>query len=75
MDIDEIFKKTDTDIGKMLSEMIETQCGIKALLTTVLSELSNGDGLKEQELFGIAEKLKNQELLRVVAKFSSQNTK
>ncbi len=70
MDIKDIFSQTDTSLPSMLSEIIETQCMIKGMLSAVIAELSDGNPDKEQELVDLANKLKDQELLRVVARFT-----
>jgi len=73
MDIKDIFSKTDTSLPAMLSEIIETQCMIKGMLSVVISELSNGNPRKEQELVNLANKLKDKELLRVVGRFTKES--
>tara|TARA_R110002012_G_scaffold275236_1_gene461772 strand:+ start:2517 stop:2744 length:228 start_codon:yes stop_codon:yes gene_type:complete len=70
MDIKDIFGQTDTSLPSMLSEIIETQCMIKGMLSAVIAELSDGNPDKEQELVDLSNKLKDQELLRVVARFT-----
>ena len=72
MDIKDIFSKTDTSFPSMLSEIIETQCMIKGMLSVVIAELSNGNPDKEQELIDLANKLKDKELLRVVGRFTEE---
>ena len=74
MDINDIFKNTETNLFTMLSEIVETQCSVKAMLLTIIHELSNGDLEKEKELIDIANKLKDKELLRVTARFSVDDT-
>jgi hypothetical protein len=74
MNIDEIFKKTNTTPESMMSELIETQCLIKGMLQSIIAEISNGNPEKEKELLTIAQKISNKELLRVVGRFSSQNS-
>jgi Mg2+/Co2+ transporter CorC len=73
MNIFELFKNTETTLPLMMSEVIETQCLIKGMLQSIISELSNGDPEKENELLTIAQKTSDKELLRVVARFSAQN--
>jgi len=72
MDIKDIFSKTDTSLPSMLSEIIETQCMIKGMLSSVIVELSDGNPDKEQELVNLANKLKDEELLRVVGRFTEE---
>ena len=73
MDINEIFKKTDTNVSTMLSEIIETQCLIKSMLRVVISELAYGNKNKEEEIISSINKLNVEELLRVVARFSAND--
>lgn len=73
MDINEIFKKTDTNVSTMLSEIIETQCLIKSMLRVVISELADGNKNKEEEIISSINKLNVEELLRVVARFSAND--
>ncbi len=73
MDIKDIFSKTDTSFPSMLSEIIETQCMLKGMLSAIIAELSNGNPDKEQELVDLANKLKDQELLRVVGRFTEES--
>ena len=73
MNIDEIFKKTNTTPESMMSELIETQCLIKGMLHSIIAEISNGNPERENELLSIAQKVSDKELLRVVGRFSSQN--
>ena len=72
MDLNEIFSKTDTSLPSMLSELIETQCMIKSMLSVVIAELSEGNPEKEQEMVDLVNKLKDEELLRVVARFTKE---
>jgi len=74
MDINEIFKKTDTKPNLMMSEIIESQCLIKGMLHSIITEISNGNPEKEKELLSIAQKKSDEELLRIVGRFSSQNS-
>ncbi len=73
MDINEIFKNTDTDVSSMLSEIVETQCLIKSMLRVVISELADGNKNKEDEIIDKINKLNEEELLRVVARFSAND--
>ena len=54
----------------MLSELVETQCAVKGLLLAVVNELADGDEDKATEILANADKLREQELLRVVARFA-----
>ena len=72
MNIKDIFNETDTSFPSMLSEIIETQCMIKSMLSVVIAELSDGNPEKEQEMVDLANKLKDEELLRVVARFAKE---
>lgn len=74
MDIKDIFEQTNTNPSSMLSELIETQCAIKGMLHAIIAEISNGNSEKENELLTIAQKISDKELLRVVGRFSSQNS-
>ena len=74
MDINEIFKSTNTNLPDMLSELIETQCAIKGMLHAIIAEISKSDPEKEAEILYIANKVKDEELLRVVARFASEDT-
>lgn len=73
MDINEIFKNTDTNMSTMLSEIIETQCLIKSMLRVIISELADGNKNKEEEIISSINKLNEEELLRVVARFSAND--
>lgn len=73
MDINEIFKNTDTDVSSMLSEIVENQCLIKSMLRVVISELADGNKNKEDEIIDKINKLNEEELLRVVARFSAND--
>lgn len=72
MDLNDIFSRTDTSMPSMLSELIETQCMVKSMLRVVIAELSDGNPNKEQEMVELANKLKDKELLRVVARFTEE---
>jgi hypothetical protein len=73
MDIKDIFEQTNTNLSSMLSELIETQCAIKGMLHAIIAEISKSDPEKENEILSIANKVKDQELLRVVARFTSED--
>ncbi|MDM9630238.1 hypothetical protein [Robiginitalea aurantiaca] len=75
MDLNEIFKSTKTTLPLMLSELVETQCSIKAMLTVILAELADNDPVREQRLVDDCNKCREKELLRVVAIFASWDNK
>ena len=74
MDINEIFKSTNTNIPDMLSELIVTQCEIKGMMLAIIAEMSNNDPLKEDNILDVAKKASDQELLRVISNFSSNDS-
>ena len=73
MNINELFKKTNTTPESMMSELIESQCLIVGMLQSIIAEISNGNPEKENELLTISQKISDKELLRVIGRFSSQN--
>ena len=68
MDLNEIFKNNPTDINTFLSEILETNCEIKAMMLTIIAHISDGDPEKEGEIIGLANQLKNENLLRIAAR-------
>lgn len=73
MDLKDILSKTETNPSEMLSEIIETQCMIKSMLSVIITEISEGKPEKESALVALVNELKDQELLRVVARFSKDD--
>ena len=65
MDLKDILSKTATNPSEMLSEIIETQCMIKSMLSVIIAEVSEGNPEKENDLVALVNELKDQELLRV----------
>ncbi len=72
MDINDILKTTQTTLPAMISEIVETQCALKAMLVIIISELANNDPEKEQQLIDEVNIYREQELLRVIGRFVSQ---
>lgn len=70
--IKDIFKQIDASFPTMLSEIIETQCMIKGMLSALITKLSNGNPDKDQDLVVLTNKLKDRELLFVVARFTEE---
>ncbi len=73
MDLKEIFSKTNTSLPSMVSELIETQCMIKSMLSVIMAELANGNPEKEAKMVSLVNKLKEEELLRVVGRFTNES--
>jgi hypothetical protein len=73
MSILELMKENPTNINLMLSEILETNIENKAMLQSIIAELSKGNPEKENEILGLANDLKNKELLRVIGRISSEN--
>ncbi|QLG47028.1 hypothetical protein [Costertonia aggregata] len=71
MDLNEIFKNNPTDINTFLSEILETNYEIKAMMQAIIAHISDGDSEKEREIIGLANQLKNEELLRIAARMES----
>lgn len=71
MELSDILKNTNTNYSSMLSEILETQCHLKGLLFSILSELAKNDDEKIIKMVQYADKIKDDELLGIVARFSS----
>jgi hypothetical protein len=72
MDLNSIFQSTETTLPAMLSELVETQCAIKAMLAIIIGELADGDPAKEQRLIDEVNDYREKEILRVVGRFVSE---
>jgi hypothetical protein len=57
-----------------LTTCLETNIENKAMLQVIIAELSNGNSEKENEFLGIANDLKNKELLRIIGRIENNRS-
>ena len=74
MKISELIKNNSTTLNAMLSEILETSISNKVMLQAIIMEVSNGNPSTENKILSIANELKDKELLRVIGRFSSENS-
>lgn len=74
MKISELIKNNPTTLNAMLSEILETSISNKAMLQAIITEVSNGNPSTENKILSIANELKDKELLKVIGRFSSENS-
>ena len=72
MNIDEYFNSRESTMPTTLSEMVEMQCAIQGMLSVIITELAMQDPVKEQKMIDDANKCREEELLRVIARFASE---
>lgn len=66
-DLKSMFMNTETSVANMLSVILENQATNKAMLQVIIPELANGSEEKEDELIELVNRLKDEELQRVVS--------
>ena len=72
MNIDEYFNSRESTMPTTLSEMVEMQCAIQDMLSAIITELAMQDPIKEQKMIDDANKYREEEVLRVIARFASE---